>query len=105
VASRFGVVLTQSLRRKLSLVGALGGASVNYLFIEHFRTQHRVISPRVGWKERMERTLYGRSVIALLRTTEVQLSPLSALAMRPMVIWLADLTRSVESDAQIGERK
>ena len=31
--------------------------------------------------------------------------PLSALAMRPMVIWLADLTRSVESDAQIGERK
>jgi hypothetical protein len=38
VASRFGVVLTQKFAAQaLPLVGALGGASVNYLFIEHFQ--------------------------------------------------------------------
>jgi hypothetical protein len=37
VASRFGVVLTQKFAAQaLPLVGALGGASVNYVFIEHF---------------------------------------------------------------------
>ena len=38
VASRFGVVLTQKFAAQaLPLVGALGGASVNYLFVEHFQ--------------------------------------------------------------------
>jgi hypothetical protein len=38
VASRFGVVLTQKFAAQaLPIVGALGGASVNYLFIEHFQ--------------------------------------------------------------------
>ena len=38
VASRFGIVLTQKFAAQaLPLVGALGGASVNYLFIEHFQ--------------------------------------------------------------------
>jgi EcsC protein family len=37
VASRFGVVLTQKLAQALPVVGALGGASVNYVFLEHFQ--------------------------------------------------------------------
>ena len=38
VASRFGVVLTQKFAAQaLPVVGAFGGASVNYLFIEHFQ--------------------------------------------------------------------
>jgi hypothetical protein len=38
VASRFGVVVTQKLAAQaIPLVGALGGASVNYAFIEHFQ--------------------------------------------------------------------
>jgi hypothetical protein len=37
VASRFGAVLTQKFAAQaLPVVGALGGASVNYLFIETF---------------------------------------------------------------------
>jgi hypothetical protein len=38
VASRFGVVVTQKLAAQtLPVVGALGGAAVNYAFIEHFQ--------------------------------------------------------------------
>jgi EcsC protein family len=38
VASRFGVVVTQKLAAQaLPVVGALGGAAVNYTFIEHFQ--------------------------------------------------------------------
>ena len=38
VASRFGVVVTQKLAAQaIPLVGALGGASVNYAFIQHFQ--------------------------------------------------------------------
>ena len=38
VASRFGLVVTQKLAAQaIPLVGALGGASVNYAFIEHFQ--------------------------------------------------------------------
>ena len=38
VASRFGIVLTQKFAAQaLPLVGALGGASVNYVFIHHFQ--------------------------------------------------------------------
>jgi len=38
VASRFGLVVTQKLAAQaIPLVGALGGATVNYAFIEHFQ--------------------------------------------------------------------
>jgi hypothetical protein len=38
VAARFGVVVTQKVAAQaLPLVGALGGAAVNYAFIEHFQ--------------------------------------------------------------------
>ena len=38
VASRFGVVVTQKVvAQALPVVGALGGAAVNYAFIEHFQ--------------------------------------------------------------------
>ena len=38
VASRFGVVVTQKVAAQaLPVVGALGGAAVNYAFIEHFQ--------------------------------------------------------------------
>jgi hypothetical protein len=38
VASRFGVVVTQKFAAQaIPLVGALGGAAVNYAFIEHFQ--------------------------------------------------------------------
>ena len=38
VASRFGIVLTQKFAAQaLPLLGALGGASVNYVFIQHFQ--------------------------------------------------------------------
>jgi hypothetical protein len=38
VASRFGIVVTQkAAAQALPIVGALGGAAVNYAFIEHFQ--------------------------------------------------------------------
>jgi hypothetical protein len=38
VASRFGLVVTQkAAAQALPVVGALGGAAVNYAFIEHFQ--------------------------------------------------------------------
>jgi hypothetical protein len=38
VASRFGVVVTQKLAAQaVPVIGALGGAAVNYAFIEHFQ--------------------------------------------------------------------
>jgi len=38
VSSRFGAVVTQKLAAQaLPVVGALGGAAVNYIFIEHFQ--------------------------------------------------------------------
>ena len=38
VASRFGVVVTQKLAAQaIPVIGALGGAAVNYAFIEHFQ--------------------------------------------------------------------
>jgi hypothetical protein len=50
----------------------------------------------------MERTLYGRNMSVLLRSTEVRLPPF---VMRTYGYLAGDLSRSVESDAQIGERK
>jgi len=38
VAARFGVVVTQKVAAQaLPVVGALGGAAVNYAFMEHFQ--------------------------------------------------------------------
>jgi hypothetical protein len=42
VASRFGVMVTQKVTAQaLPVVGALGGAAVNYAFIEHFQQMAR----------------------------------------------------------------
>ena len=42
VASRFGVMVTQKVAAQaLPVVGALGGAAVNYAFIEHFQQMAR----------------------------------------------------------------
>ena len=42
VASRFGLVVTQKIAAQaLPIVGALGGAMVNYAFIEHFQQMAR----------------------------------------------------------------
>jgi hypothetical protein len=38
IASRFGVVVTQKLAvQAVPIIGALGGAAVNYAFIDHFQ--------------------------------------------------------------------
>jgi hypothetical protein len=59
VASRFGVVVTQKLAAQtLPVVGALGGAAVNYAFIDHFQDVargHFAI-------RRLERT-YGKDLV------------------------------------------
>jgi hypothetical protein len=59
VASRFGVVVTQKLAAQtLPVVGALGGAAVNYAFIDHFQDVARGhFSIR-----RLERT-YGKEIV------------------------------------------
>ena len=42
VASRFGVTVTQKLAAQaVPVIGALGGAAVNYAFIEHFQDMAR----------------------------------------------------------------
>src|SRR6266567_5008817 len=42
VASRFGIMVTQKLAAQaFPVVGALGGAAVNYAFIEHFQEMAR----------------------------------------------------------------
>jgi len=59
VASRFGLVVTQKLAAQaIPLVGALGGAAVNYAFIEHF---HEVARGHFAVR-RLERT-YGKAVV------------------------------------------
>jgi EcsC protein family len=59
VASRFGVVVTQKLAAQtLPVVGALGGAAVNYAFVDHFQDVargHFAI-------RRLERT-YGKEAV------------------------------------------
>ena len=56
MASRFGVVLSQKFAAQaLPVIGALGGASVNYVFIEHFQEMaqgHFIVRrlERVLWK-------------------------------------------------------
>jgi EcsC family protein len=59
VSSRFGAVVTQKLAAQaLPVVGALGGAAVNYVFIEHFQdVAHGHFTVR-----RLER-VYGKALI------------------------------------------
>jgi EcsC protein family len=59
VASRFGLVVTQKLAAQaLPVVGALGGAAVNYAFIEHFQD----VARGHFTVRRLER-LYGKDLI------------------------------------------
>jgi len=59
VASRFGVVVTQKVAAQaLPVVGALGGAVVNYAFMEHFQSMARGHFT----VRRLERT-YGHEVV------------------------------------------
>lgn len=59
VAARFGVVVTQKVAaQSLPVIGALGGAAVNYAFLEHFQDiarGHFIV-------RRLER-LYGKDLI------------------------------------------
>jgi len=72
VASRFGVVVTQKLAAQaVPVIGALGGAAVNYAFVEHFQ---RVARAHFAVR-RLERR-YGKDAVRaeyerLRRATEV----------------------------------
>jgi hypothetical protein len=59
VASRFGVVVTQKIAAQtVPVVGALGGAAVNYAFIEHFQE----VARGHFTVRRLER-VYGKDVV------------------------------------------
>lgn len=59
VASRFGVVVTQKVAAQaLPVIGALGGAAVNYAFIEHFQD----VARGHFTVRRLERT-YGKELV------------------------------------------
>jgi hypothetical protein len=59
VASRFGVIVTQKLAAQaIPLIGALGGAAVNYAFIEHFQE----VARGHFTVRRLER-VYGKEVV------------------------------------------
>jgi hypothetical protein len=59
VASRFGVVVTQKVAAQaVPVVGALGGAAVNYAFIEHFQD----VARGHFTVRRLERT-YGEDLV------------------------------------------
>ena len=59
VASRFGVVVTQKVAAQaLPVIGALGGAAVNYAFMEHFQD----VARGHFTVRRLERT-YGKELV------------------------------------------
>jgi len=59
IASRFGVVVTQKLAAQaVPVIGALGGAAVNYAFIDHFQETARAHFT----VRRLERS-YGRNAV------------------------------------------
>jgi hypothetical protein len=59
VASRFGVVVTQKVAAQaLPVVGALGGAAVNYAFIQHFQE-----TARGHFTVRRLERVYGKNVV------------------------------------------
>jgi hypothetical protein len=78
VASRFGVVVTQKIAAQtVPVVGALGGAAVNYAFIQIFRSWLEVISPFAGSNESTARTLSGPNMSAWRNAVDGQLSEMS----------------------------
>jgi hypothetical protein len=59
IAARFGVVVTQkAAAQALPVIGALGGAAVNYAFLEHFQD----IARAHFTIRRLER-VYGQDVV------------------------------------------
>jgi hypothetical protein len=59
VASRFGIVVTQKIAAQtVPVVGALGGAAVNYAFIEHFQE----VARGHFTVRRLER-VYGKAIV------------------------------------------
>jgi hypothetical protein len=59
VASRFGLVVTQKVAAQaLPVIGALGGAAVNYAFMEHFQD----VARGHFTVRRLERT-YGKELV------------------------------------------
>ena len=67
IASRFGVVVTQKLAAQaVPLVGALGGAAVNYAFVDHFQEMARAISSYVGWNGATAKMLCAQLIIGFL---------------------------------------
>ena len=59
MASRFGVVVTQKVAAQaVPVIGALGGAAVNYAFIEHFQD----VARGHFTVRRLERA-YGKDVV------------------------------------------
>jgi hypothetical protein len=61
IASRFGVVVTQKLAAQaVPIIGALGGAAVNYAFIDHFQE----IARAHFTVRRLERR-YGKDVVRM----------------------------------------
>jgi EcsC family protein len=59
VAARFGIVVTEKVAaQSMPVIGALGGAAVNYIFIEHFQA----VALGHFTVRRLER-VYGKSVI------------------------------------------
>jgi hypothetical protein len=70
VASRFGVVVTQKLAAQaLPIVGALGGAAVNYAFMDHFQDVARghfaIRRLERAYGKEIVRTQYERQADAL----------------------------------------
>jgi EcsC protein family len=70
VASRFGVVVTQKLAAQaLPIVGALGGAAVNYAFMDHFQDVARghfaIRRLERAYGKEVVRTQYERQADAL----------------------------------------
>lgn len=64
IAARFGVVVTQKAAAQgIPVIGALGGAAVNYAFIEHFQTVARghftVRRLERSYGQELVRTTYG----------------------------------------------
>lgn len=59
VASRFGVVVSQKLAAQaIPVIGAVGGAAVNYAFIEHFQD-----TARAHFTVRRLERIYGKEVV------------------------------------------
>jgi hypothetical protein len=59
VAARFGIVVTEKVAaQSLPVIGALGGAAVNYIFIEHFQA----VALGHFTVRRLERA-YGKSLV------------------------------------------